>query len=67
MENAPRKPRKKHNLRRWFRQQQDDLWILAGCALILFGTWQTAPWSTLFVAGAMCWGMALLISLGRRG
>lgn len=44
----------------------EDLFLLAGCALILIGTYQLSPLATWFVGGGMCLLAGILIGLGAR-
>jgi hypothetical protein len=51
----------------FLQKHLDDILILAGCGLILYGTSLIsviAPW---FVAGAMCISLGFLVGLGQRG
>lgn len=45
----------------------DDLFILAGCGLILAGCYAVLPVLTWFVAGIMCLVIGVLIGIGRKG
>ena len=44
----------------------DDLLIVAGCVLILIGTYLVHPVATWFVAGGMLIALGVLIGLGGR-
>jgi hypothetical protein len=46
----------------------DDLLVLLGCGLVLFGVYQTFPVAVPFVAGGMCiaWGWLLARAEGSR-
>ncbi len=67
MPQTPAKPRPLRKVNRWFSKRQEDLFVLAGCALVLFGTWQVLPAAVPFVAGAMCIGWSVVLSIGGRG
>ena len=43
----------------------DDILVLAGCGLVLYGCWVNWPVSVPFVAGALCVAWGLMI--GRAG
>ena len=45
----------------------DDLLIWAGCALIVFGTWQVCQQATPFAAGIMLIGLGVLYGMGKPG
>lgn len=49
-----------------FNKVLDDLLILAGCGLILAGTYQVNPMATWFVGGVMAITLGILIGLGGR-
>lgn len=51
----------------FFSKYIDDLLILAGCGLIVTGTYQICPAATWFVGGIMLIGFGVLIGLGKRG
>ncbi len=44
----------------------DDIFIFAGCALILIGTYLLSPVATWFVGGAMCITAGVLVGMGGR-
>jgi len=43
----------------------DDLLMVAGCALILFGTWKVSPLAVWFVAGGMCVLAGIVVAIGK--
>ena len=45
----------------------DDLFILAGCGLIVIGTYQICPVATWFVGGVTLVLFGVLVGLGKRG
>lgn len=67
MPTTPAKPRPRRKFSRWIAKRQEDLFVLAGCALVLFGTWQVMPPAVPFVAGAMCIVWSVVLSIGGRG
>lgn len=48
----------------FLQKHLDDLLILAGCGLIIYGTYLINPLAVWFVAGAMLIGFGVLVGLG---
>ncbi len=43
----------------------DDILMLIGCGLVLYGTWQVLPVATWFVGGGMCLIAGVLVGMGQ--
>lgn len=55
-------------LGRWFRLVReilDDVLVLAGCGLVVYGTYLVSPVATWFVAGGMLIILGVLVGIGR--
>lgn len=43
----------------------DDLLVLIGCGMILYGTYRVWPEATWFMGGVMLIGLGVLVGIGR--
>jgi uncharacterized membrane protein len=51
-------------MKRFFERHLDDVLIVSGAGLVVYGTWLLSEVGALFVAGAFLIGFGVLIGLG---
>jgi hypothetical protein len=51
----------------FLQKHLDDLLALAGCALLLYGTYELSPLAVWFVGGGMCLIASVLWGIGQKG
>jgi hypothetical protein len=50
----------------FLQKHLDEIFILAGCALLLVGTYQVNPLYVWFEAGAMCIIVGVIVGVGQK-